>query len=81
MTNAQMGALLAQNQSLVGVATFTLPPHELRSALREVFALIESGTIAPRVGATFTLDEVPRALDAFAGRRTVGKVVITVAPP
>ncbi|WP_146655691.1 zinc-binding dehydrogenase [Labilithrix luteola] len=48
-----------------------------------MFALVEAGALAARVGAEakFTIDDVPRALDAVAGRRTVGKVVIVVADP
>jgi NADPH2:quinone reductase len=36
----------------------------------------ESGKLHPHVSATYTLDEVPQAMDALLSRRTTGKLII-----
>jgi NADPH:quinone reductase len=78
LDKAQMTRLLAQNQSVSGVATFTLPPDELRGALHEVLALVARGRLEAVVGQTFALADVPAAHRAMAARTTTGKVVIRV---
>lgn len=41
--------------------------------------LLASGAIRPHVGATFSFAQLPEALAALAGRRTTGKVILTIA--
>ena len=50
-------------------------PAETQKAL---FELYNAGKIRPIVTATFPLEEAPKALRALAGRRTTGKVVLTI---
>lgn len=75
----QMTGLLAQNQSIVGFATFTLPLAERQAALVEVLEWAASGRIEAVIGQTFALAEVARAHEAMAARSTTGKVVVRVA--
>ncbi|MDE3176518.1 MAG: NADPH:quinone oxidoreductase family protein [Pseudomonadota bacterium] len=45
---------------------------------RELFALYEKGAIRPRVSKTFPLDQSGDAIAWVAGRKALGKVVVTV---
>lgn len=81
LSRAEVGNLVAQNQALVGFASFTLPAEVTRSALREVVALAESGAIEAVVGQIFGLDEVAAAHRAMASRSTLGKLVVRVGEP
>jgi len=78
LTNEHLRSVLAQNQSVVGVATFTLPASDLREALLEVLALVERGAVEPIVAHTFALEEVSAAHRAMEAGQTSGKVVIRV---
>ncbi|MFK0402609.1 NADP-dependent oxidoreductase [Microbacterium sp. NPDC090225] len=49
------------------------------SQLREIAALVDSGSIRPVVGATFPFDETPQALAALTRGGLRGKVVVTGA--
>ncbi len=74
----QLMSLVAQNQSIIGFATFTLPREEVRAALDEVIALVGRGELEVVVGETFALQDVPAAYRAMTARKTTGKVVIRV---
>ena len=78
LTREQLMSLMVQNQTVVGLATFTLPQTELRGALQEVLSLVERGAIEPVVVNTFALEEVPAAHRAMDAGQTSGKVVIRV---
>jgi NADPH2:quinone reductase len=74
----QMTGVMAQNQSIVGFATFTLPLEARQAALREALSLVEHGQLQAVLGQTFPLDAVSQAHRAMAERSTTGKVVIRV---
>ncbi|MCE9670903.1 zinc-binding alcohol dehydrogenase family protein [Myxococcus stipitatus] len=76
----QMMGAVAQNQSITGFATFSLPWEERQDALREALALVESGTLEVVIGQAFSLEDTARAHRALEARTTTGKVVIHVAP-
>lgn len=44
-------------------------------------ALLARGALRPHVGATYGFEDLPRALDEMAARRTAGKVVLQVGSP
>ncbi|NVB80011.1 MAG: zinc-binding dehydrogenase [Kofleriaceae bacterium] len=77
-TKEQVGSLLAQNQAVIGVATFSLPEAEVQAAVREVLELVERGVIEPVVSHVVELAEVRRAMHDLRERRTSGKVVVRV---
>ncbi len=54
-------------------------PDELVRNDDELWALLAAGEVSPRLGASFTLDEVAAALALVADGRVVGKVVLDVA--
>lgn len=71
--------LLLKNAAAMGVHWGAYRQHhsELVSVLfDELFALRRSGAIVPLIRDVFPLAEAPEALEALAGRRTVGKVVL-----
>ncbi|WP_338863215.1 NADPH:quinone oxidoreductase family protein [Myxococcus stipitatus] len=74
----QMAGVLAQNQSITGFATFTLPFESRHAALREALTLVERGHLQPVIGQSFPLEAVAQAHQAMAERSTTGKVVIRV---
>jgi NADPH2:quinone reductase len=73
--------LLLRNISVVGAAWgawLAGDPGLFASTTEGLQPLIESGQVAPLVGATFSLDEAAKALRLIDERRAAGKVVITV---
>ncbi|MBZ4396514.1 NADPH:quinone oxidoreductase family protein [Myxococcus sp. AS-1-15] len=75
----QMMGVLAQNQSVVGFATFTLPFEQRQAALREALGLVERRLLQPVFEQGFPLEAVAQAHQAMAARKTTGKVLIRVA--
>lgn len=55
---------------------FLRTPAERSSRYRELFTMIEAGTLDVRIGARFPLAEVGAAQSALAGRGTTGKVLL-----
>lgn len=53
-------------------------PRANAANTRELFALYEKGAIRPRVSKTFPLSEAGAAIAWLAGRKAMGKVVVTV---
>ena len=53
-------------------------PRANAANTRELFALYEKGAIRPRVSKTFSLPESGAAIAWVAGRKALGKVVVTV---
>ena len=53
-------------------------PHYLREQWDLLLPMIESGVVAPPIGATYDLDGFGRALQDMADRRTLGKSVVHV---
>jgi NADPH:quinone reductase len=49
---------------------------EIHDDLRDLIALLGSGSIAPRIGATFPLHDAPRAHELLESRTNIGKIVL-----
>jgi NADPH2:quinone reductase len=63
----------------VGWGGFALTkPRYLREQWEVLLPMIESGVVAPSIGATYDLDGFGRALQDMADRRTLGKAVVRV---
>jgi len=71
--------ILLKNISVVGLHWGAYAQHE-PARIPEVFdglaKLYEAGHARPVIFGTYSLDEVPQALEALAGRATYGKVII-----
>ena len=50
--------------------------HEINEDLRELIELLCSGTVDPRIGATFALHEAQRAHELLESRNNIGKIVL-----
>src|SRR5262249_47913686 len=50
--------------------------HEINNDIRELMQLLVSGSIAPRIGATFPLREASRAHELLESRTNIGKIVL-----
>jgi NADPH:quinone reductase len=74
-----LNLILLKGASVIGVflgETWTREPQTARDIDAGMLALIGSGRIRPRVSATYSLAEVPKALHALLERRVVGKLVV-----
>jgi NADPH2:quinone reductase len=72
---------LLKSCQVVGVfwgAFATRDPRANAANTRELFGLYERGAIRPRVSKTFPLAEAGEAIAWLAGRKAMGKVVVTV---
>ncbi len=75
----RMNRVLLKNISLLGVhwgLYFDKDPAVVREAQRAIFEMHAAGKITPLVSATYPLSEASAALEALAGRKTTGKVVL-----
>jgi NADPH:quinone reductase-like Zn-dependent oxidoreductase len=54
-------------------------PRQRSSDLQRLTAFIEAGTLTPRIGATYPLDQVPQAMRHLEAGEARGKVAITIA--
>ena len=75
------GHVLVKNYSVVGVHYGLYPaqdPAYVRHAHEEIVRLWRAGQVAPLIGETVTMAEVPQALERLATRGTTGKVVVDV---
>ena len=73
--------LLVKNCSLVGLywgAHATARPEVFRESLARVVGLWAEGRVSPRVGLAVPLREANGAVAALAGRKSTGKVVLTM---
>jgi NADPH2:quinone reductase len=73
--------ILIKNYAVIGVhwgLSRRKEPHLLREIHADLTRLADEGLIKPLVGETVAFDgDVPRALEALASRKTVGKIVVT----
>jgi len=53
-------------------------PDRRKRDQAELLALLAAGRLRPRVTASFPLDQVPEALETVAGRRVLGKTVVSI---
>ena len=74
--------ILLKNISVIGVywgGYLERHPQFMREAQAELFAMYEAGQIKPVVSEAYPLSDAVAALRALAGRKTYGKVVLTMA--
>ena len=69
------GSLFLTRPSLVH---YTATREELLWRAGELFAAVEAYSLQVRIGATFPLEEAARAHEELEGRRTTGKVLLTL---
>lgn len=55
-------------------------PHESAENVRELLGFYEQGKIEPTVSETFPLEQAADAITWLAGRKAMGKVVVTIGP-
>jgi len=78
MTGGEAMALVMANQNVSGFSIMPqITPDAVKAALVELFGLVQAGALRPRL-ATYRLDEAAKAHADIEGRRTVGKVVLTL---
>ena len=73
--------LLVKNCSLVGLywgAHAKARPDAFRESLGRISSMWADGLISPRVGLALPLREANAAVAALAGRKSTGKVVLTM---
>jgi NADPH2:quinone reductase len=73
--------ILLKNMSVVGCywgGHLELHPEYLAQSQAELFKMYEAGQIKPVVSQTYALTDVVQALRDLAGRKTIGKVVLTI---
>jgi NADPH2:quinone reductase len=77
----RVNRLLLNNIEVVGVgwgAYWHSRPEYLQEQWAELFPLLESGSLAPIVGATFALADAAAAVGSLAGRTAIGNVALIV---
>ncbi len=73
--------LLVKNISVIGFywgAHRVLAPDLIRQSFHELFDLFLAGKLKPHVSHTFPLEQVTDAMHTLTGRKSTGKVVLTV---
>lgn len=73
--------ILLKNISIVGAywgGYLERHPQFMHEAQGALFAMYEAAQIRPVVSASYPLEDAVRALQALAGRKTVGKVVLSI---
>jgi NADPH2:quinone reductase len=77
----KVNRLLLNNVDIRGVgwgAYAMVRPGYMRQQWDELLPMMESGVIAPPIGATYPLDQFGRALQDMEDRKTLGKSVVTL---
>ena len=77
----KVNRLLLNNIDVRGVgwgAYAMARPGYMRWQWDQLVPMMQSGVIAPPIGATYAFEEMGRALDDLAERRTLGKSVVVV---
>jgi NADPH2:quinone reductase len=72
--------ILLKNIAVVGLhwgAYATNEPERIPEVFAGLAKLYESGLVRPMIFGTYSLDDVPKALEALGSRGTYGKVIIT----
>jgi NADPH2:quinone reductase len=71
--------ILLKNIAVTGLhwgAHAAKDPEKIPRTFEALFELYRAGKIRPVIFATYALEELPAALDALAGRKTYGKVIV-----
>lgn len=77
--DSPMNHALLKNYSIVGVhwgASIQRDPSSLHRQLEALTELADAGKISPAMYPPFTFDDIPKAFDDLAHRKTTGKVVV-----
>ena len=72
--------ILVKNLDVIGVNWshyINHCPDLVRETLTEVAGWIASGRLSPHIGATYSLDDAPAALERLRSRDVTGKIVVT----
>jgi NADPH2:quinone reductase len=75
----KLNRVLLKNISIVGLHWSAYPerePERIDDCFEGLFEMASRGEIDPLVSARYPLEEAGRALEALAGRKTVGKIVL-----
>ncbi len=75
----RLNRVLLKNIAIVGLHWSAYPEHEperIDDCFEGLFEMAARGDIDPWVSARYPLEEAGRALEALAGRKTVGKIVL-----
>jgi NADPH2:quinone reductase len=75
----KLNRVLLKNISIVGLHWSAYPerePERIDDCFEGLFEMAARGEIDPFVSARYPLEEAGRALEALAGRKTVGKIVL-----
>jgi NADPH2:quinone reductase len=75
----KLNRVLLKNIALVGLHWSAYPerePERIEPCFEGLFEMASRGDIKPLVSARYPLEEAGRALEALAGRKTVGKIVL-----
>jgi len=75
----KLNRVLLKNISIVGLHWSAYPerePERIDDCFEGLFEMAARGEIDPLVSARYPLEEAGRALEALAGRKTVGKIVL-----
>jgi NADPH2:quinone reductase len=78
----QPANLMAHSTAIAGMwlpHVFTLPGDVMGTALADLFALVQSGTLRVVPGGEYPLSEARRAHEDLRARRTSGKLVLDPA--
>jgi len=76
----KVNRILLKNIAVVGLhwgAYATHEPERVPEVFAELAKLYESGQVRPLIFGTYSLDEVPQALEALGSRGSYGKVIIS----
>lgn len=73
--------MMVKNISCIGYhwgAYRTLDPQALRTSFQELMGWVNEGSLKPHVSMTFPLSDLDQGFEALLGRKSTGKVVITL---
>jgi NADPH2:quinone reductase len=75
----QPAALMGTSRAVIGfwLAHCASRPEMLHGPMREMFTMVENGTLRPIVGGTYPLADARRAHEDIRSRTTTGKLVLT----
>lgn len=80
----KVNRILLKNIAIVGIhwtAYILNEPERVAEIFDALDALYKEGAVRPEICGTYALEELPEALEALAGRRTYGKLVVTPQRP
>jgi len=70
---------MAKSQAIIGVNMLKIADHKpelIASALKELIKLHQAGTIRPKIGGTYPIEDLAKAHEDLEYRRTFGKLAV-----